>query len=114
VLASTDDAVYAAGAGGRAASLTRDGERRWNVETDVDTLVSPTVAADTVHAGGGFIPRSSSLVALDAGDGSTRATFGTRQYDDGEVAYAGLTTGPVAVEGVLYVPTRAGDIYAFD
>ena len=113
-VAVTDDAVYAAGAGGRAASLTRDGERRWNVETDVDTFVSPTVAADTVYTGGGFTPRSSSLVALDADDGTTQATFGTRQYDDGEVAHAGLTTGPVAVEGVLYVPTRAGDIYAFD
>ena len=113
-VAVTDGAVYAAGTGGRAASLTRDGERRWNVETDVDTLVSPTVAADTVYTGGGFAPRFSSLVALDADDGTTQATFGTRRYDDGEVAYAGLTTGPVAVEGVLYVPTRAGDVYAFD
>ncbi|PSP77652.1 hypothetical protein BRC88_13460 [Halobacteriales archaeon QS_4_69_225] len=113
-VAVTGDAIYAAGAGGRAASLTRDGERCWNVETDVDTLVSPTVAAGTVYTGGGFTPRSGSLVALNADDGTTRATFGTRQYDDGEVAYAGLTTGPVAVEGVLYVPTRAGDIYAFD
>ena len=113
-VAVTDDAVYAAGTGGRVASLTRDGERRWNVETDADTLVSPTVAADTVYTGGGFTPRSSSLVALDADDGTTRATFGTRRYDDGEVAHAGLTIGPVAVEGVLYVPTRAGDVYAFD
>ena len=113
MLASTDDVIYAAGAGGRTASLTTDGERRWSVETDVDTLVSPTVVAATVYTGGGFTPRSNSLVALDAGDGSTRATFGTRRLD-GKVADAGLTTGPAAVEGVLYVPTRAGDVYAFD
>ena len=113
-VAVTDDAVYAAGTGGRVASLTTDGERRWSVETDVDTLVSPTVAADTVYTGGGFTPRSNSLVALDADDGTTRNIFGTRLYDTGEVGHAGLTTGPVAVEGVLYVPTRAGDIYAFD
>jgi hypothetical protein len=111
-VAVTDDFVYAAGVDGRVASLTRDGERRWNVETDADTLVSPTVAADTVYTGGGFSPRPGPIVALHTEDGSTRATFGTRRLD-GEVAYAGVTT-PVAVEGVLYVPTRAGDIYAFD
>jgi outer membrane protein assembly factor BamB len=75
--------------------------------------VSPTVAADTVYTGGGFSPRPGPIVALHTENGSTRATFGTRQYDDGEVAHAGVTT-PVAVEGVLYVPTRAGDVYAFD
>ncbi|GAA0505786.1 PQQ-binding-like beta-propeller repeat protein [Halorubrum aquaticum] len=110
-VAATPDAVFAAGADGTVTRLsTVDGTIEWERQfDDVRRLGSPTVAGDTVYVGS---RSDGTVLALTAADGTENWRVETRSVLFGDYTRVGVVDGPAVVDGVVYVATEPGDVYA--
>lgn len=102
-VAVADDTVFAAGDSVVALAAT-DGTVLWDTgERGLDvTPTPPTVAGDTVIVGERAFARS---------DGSNRWRFRTRSLPFGDYTRAGVAIGPAAVDGLIFMATKASDLY---
>lgn len=110
-VAVTPDAVFVAGTDGTVTRLTTaDGTIEWERSfDDVGRLGSPTVAGDTVYVGS---QSDGTVLALTAANGTEDWRVGTRSVLFGDYSRVGVIDGPAVVNGVVYVATAPGDVYA--
>lgn len=110
-VAVTPDAVFATGGDGSVTRLsTADGTIEWERRyDDVGQLGSPTVAGDAVYVGS---QSDGTVLALEADDGTEDWRVETRSVFFGDYSRVGVVDGPAVVDGVVYVATEPGDVYA--
>lgn len=110
-VAVTPDAVFATGGDGSVTRLsTADGTIEWERRyDDVGQLGSPTVAGDAVYVGS---RSDGTVLALEADDGTEDWRVETRSVSFGDYSRVGVVDGPAVVDGVVYVATEPGDVYA--
>ena len=112
-VAVTAETVFAAGREGQMAALeAATGRERWTVATGAYELGAPAVANGVVYVGAATGGGAATLFALDAGTGEERWRVETREVDFGDYARAGVNGSPAVVDGVVYVATAPGDLYA--
>lgn len=109
-VAVTPDSVFATGGGNVTGLSTADGTIEWERQfDDVGQLGSPTVAGDTVYVGS---RSDGTVLALATGDGTERWRVETRSVPFGDYTRSGVVDGPAVVDGVAYVATEPGEVYA--
>ena len=110
-VAVTPDSVFATGTNGTVTHLsTADGTIEWEQQfEEVGQLGSPTVAGGTVYVGS---RSNGTVLALTAADGSENWRVETRSVFFGDYTRVGVVDGPAVVDGVVYVATEPGDVYA--
>lgn len=90
----------------RLVAVDRTGARRWTADS-VTGGTDPVVADDVVYLGDGRTVR-----ALALADGRERWAFETRERNYTDVVLQGVRSAPTVVDGVVFVATQAGDVYA--
>lgn len=105
-VAVADDTVFISREEKLTALDAGDGSVRWKQSVGVSG--PPSVASETVLIG----DDNGVLSALDRADGSKRWQFQTRSVELSDYEEEGISVAPAIVDGVVYVATRASDIYA--
>ena len=91
---------------------TATGEERWT-NRDETVTTAPTLVEDTLYVGGGDPEIDGGAVfAFDATTGEERWRFHTRDRSKSDTQLVGLPYTPAVVDGIVYVGTKAGDVYA--
>lgn len=112
-VAVTAETVVAAGREGSVAALdATTGRVRWRVSTDAYELGAPAVADGVVYVGAAGGSGAGTLLALDSATGAERWRVETREVLFGDYTRAGINASPAVVDGVVYVATAPGDVYA--
>lgn len=112
-VAVTAETVFAAGREKQIAALElATGRERWTVATGVCELEAPAVANGVAYVGAATGGGAATLFALDAGTDEERWRVETREVDLGNYARAGVNESPAVVDGVVYVATVLGGLYA--
>lgn len=111
-IAGGDGTVFAAGTGAIVALEAASGRLEWEVTTEIGKLSAPAVADDVVYVGASNESYSGDLFALDAATGEELWRIETRIYRGGDHDRGGIVQGPAVVDGLVYVVTMAGDLYA--
>lgn len=111
-IAATDGTVVGTTAGTVVALDAATGRIEWRQTTDAYKLGAPIIAGDTVYVGES--PRSigGNVFAFDVADGTKRWQFETRNVDFGDYTRSGITHEPIVLDGVAYIATATGDLYA--
>ncbi|HKJ59700.1 MAG TPA: PQQ-binding-like beta-propeller repeat protein [Halobacteriales archaeon] len=104
-VAATDDGVFVASEGS-IASLDLDGDERWSVQTR-GYAFAPTVASDAV-----VVTDATAAVCLGADDGGLRWRHEARERQISDMVFTGVRSPPVVADGVAYVASHGGDVYA--
>jgi hypothetical protein len=86
--------------------------REWTRTTDAYELGSPTVADGVVYVGASGQSGAGTLLALDGATGEERWRVETREVLFGDYSRAGINASPAVVDGVVYVATAPGEVYA--
>lgn len=103
--------VFVAGRDVIAALDAADGGVRWRKSPSMDPG-PPAVADDTVYVGDTSVRGQNAVVALDGTTGDERWRVETREVLFGDYTRAGVNHGPAVADGVVYVATAPGDLYA--
>lgn len=113
-VAVADGRVFAAGREGLLIALDAgDGRERWRVRTGLYELGPPSVADGIVYVGATPSAGSGDVLAFDGRTGAERWTIETRERRTGEGnVRAGVLGSPAIADGVVYVASAPGDIYA--
>lgn len=105
--AATGDRIVVATEEGLAAfDRDGDGTSPWTIPT-VKAATAPVIADGTVYVGDGAVLR-----ALALSNGEDRWTFETRERSYTDVMLRGIRSAPTVADGVAFVATQAGDVYA--
>lgn len=104
-LAATPDAIYAPDEGSIHA-LSPGGEKRWSVGAS-SYVHAPTVAGDAL-----VITDRDEAVCLDAATGDERWRQAVRERVITDMVFVGIRTPLVVHDGVVYVASHGGDVYA--
>ncbi|WP_207586864.1 PQQ-binding-like beta-propeller repeat protein [Halomontanus rarus] len=103
-VALDDETVYATRSEGLTAIDRQNGRRRWLSDVG-DT--APVVVDGAVYVGSG-----DDVVALESSDGTERWSYTVREITDYDVTVSGVRNTPVVLDGIAYVTTHAGYVYA--
>jgi eukaryotic-like serine/threonine-protein kinase len=100
----TDGNLYAVDSG--------SGDEAWHAETGGPIISSPAVAGNALYVGS-----FGALFALDAATGASASQFrveGPMQQQQQLLAGAAVDSSPAVVDGIAYVGSSDGNLYAFD
>lgn len=112
-LAVADGTVFAAGDGTVVALDAATGEIGWRATTGPNSLLAPAVADGVVYVGDRPFNGPGTLFALNAATGDVLWRFETRRVLFGdEFRPGGVNASPAVVDGLVFVATAAGDLYA--
>ena len=106
-VAATDDAVYVPADEGFVALDADDGEELWTAD-EIENVHTPAVAGD------GIVVTMGAAGRLDAATGEVTwiHEVETRQIRD--VIYNGIWCEPVVADGIVYIATHGGHVYALE
>lgn len=101
------DAVYATTVDGLTAMARDDGEILWERSFDNFHDTPPVLAKGVV-----YVAADDEVIAFDADDGSRLWSRSVREIQVGDQGFRGVRNQPVVVDGVVFVATFPGDLYA--
>ncbi|WP_192498338.1 outer membrane protein assembly factor BamB family protein [Halorussus halophilus] len=104
--------LFVAGRDAIGALDAADGSVQWQTSTGDLKPGPPAVTNDAVYVGDTSRTGDGAVVAFDATSGEERWRVQTRQVLFGDYTRAGINHGPAVVDGVVYVATAPGDLYA--
>ncbi|QLG63713.1 outer membrane protein assembly factor BamB family protein [Halorarum salinum] len=104
--AVADDAVIAPVEGALVALERADRSERWRAPVAAEPT-APFVAGDAC-----YVAARRAVHAFGLADGDELWSFGTRERNYTDVVLAGVSAPVAAVDGVVFVATQAGDVYA--
>lgn len=112
-VAVAEETVFAAGREGTVTALgATDGQVQWTVSTEAYELGPPAIADGVVYVGAAAQSSAGTLLALDSTTGEEHWRVETREVLFGDYTRMGINRSPAVVDGVVYVATAPGDLYA--
>jgi outer membrane protein assembly factor BamB len=79
---------------------------------DSSELAPPAVADNVLYVGSTSQSGSGTIYALDTSNGAEQWRFETREVMFGDYTRVGTNASPAVVDGLVYVATAPGDVYA--
>ena len=112
-VAVAEETIFATDRAGTITALAaNDGRVKWSVSTEIDELGPPAIADGVVYVGAAAQSYAGTLLALDCTTGEEHWRIETREVRFGDYTRVGINQGPAIVDGVVYVATTPGELYA--